>query len=137
MIADNTLDASSGVAKMGRRPNYSGRGSYRDNMRNNEAKRRARSVDKEQIQPSKKLRTPTENIKVMMINARGLDEVTEHDIVSLIKNQKPEVMGVLETHLREEDGSRKINTPEGYSKFEVRRSDLDDDKDGGGFDGHV
>ena len=69
----------------------------------------------------------------MMLNARGLDEVTEHDIISLVRNQKPEVMGVLETHLREEDGSRKINTPEGYAKFEVRRSELEEDKDGGGL----
>ena len=133
VIASNILDSASGVVKMGRRPNYSGHGSVRHNMKNKEAKRRSRSVDEEQIQPSKKPRTPTENIKVMMINARGFDEVTEHDVVSLIKNQKPEILGVLETHLREEDGSRKVDTPEGYSKFEVRRSDLDDDKDGGGL----
>ena len=138
MIASNTLDSSSGEVKMGRRQNYSEHGNVRYNakkciMKNKKTGRRSRSEDEEQIEPRKKPRMPTENIKVMMINARGLDEVTEHDIVSLIKNQKPEVMGVLETHLREEDGSRKVNIPEGYSKFEVRRSDLDDDKDGGGL----
>ena len=42
-------------------------------------------------------------------------------------------MGILETHLREEDGSRKVSFPEGYMKVEVRRSDLDDDKNGGGI----
>ena len=69
----------------------------------------------------------------MLHNARGFDEVTEHDTMNLIKNQKPEVVGILETHLREEDGTRQFDIPKGYSKLEVRRSDLADDKDGGGI----
>ena len=86
-----------------------------------------------EVQESKKPRVPVERIKIVLHNARGFDEVTEHDTMDLIRNQKPEIVGILETHLREEDGSRNVDIPKGYSKIEVRRSDLADDKDGGGI----
>ena len=95
--------------------------------------KRSREYEGDTEGSGKKQRIPTERIKIVLHNARGFDEVTEHDAVSLITSQKPEVFGILETHLREEDGTRKVNTPEGYSKIEVRRSDLADDKDGGGI----
>ena len=62
----------------------------------------------------KKMKEPTERIKIVLHNARGLDEITEQDTVNLITNQKPEILGILETHLREEDGTRKVNIPSGY-----------------------
>ena len=117
-------------AEMGRRPNVKrahGKTVVKKSIT------RSRSQDDGYEEARKKPRIPTENIKIMMLNARGLDDVTEHDTINLIRNQKPEVMGIIETHLREEDGSRKICVPEGYMKIEVRRSDLEDDKDGGGI----
>ena len=95
--------------------------------------KRSRETEGQKDCRRKKPRVPTERIKIVLHNARGFDALTEHDTVNLIKSQKPEVVGILETHLREEDGTRKVNTPEGYSKIEVRRSDLADDKDGGGI----
>ena len=124
---------------MGRRPNVKrGQGEtivkkHQESRNIKKAITRSRSQDDGYEEARKKPRIPTENIKVMMLNARGLDDVTEHNTISLIRNQKPEVMGIIETHLREEDGSRKICVPEGYMKVEVRRSDLDDDKNGGGI----
>ena len=70
---------------------------------------RTRSEDEYENRSNKRQRTPTEYIKILMLNARGFDEVTEHDVV----NQTPEIMGILETCLREEDGSRKFNIPDG------------------------
>ena len=91
---------------MGRRPNVKrGHGGIK------KAITRSRSQDDGCDEARKKPRIPTENIKVMMLNARGFDDVTEHDTISLVRNQKPEIMGILETHLREEDGSREGRCP--------------------------
>ena len=95
--------------------------------------KRSRNSDGHLRDNEKKLEVPTERIKIVLHNARGFDAVTEHDTINLITSQKPELVGVLETHLREEDGSRKVNTPAGYSMIEARRSDLAEDKDGGGI----
>ena len=46
------------------------------------------------IQESKKPRVPVERIKIVLHNARGFDEVTEHDTMDLIRNQKPEIVGI-------------------------------------------
>ena len=98
-----------------------------------QAAKRQREQKEEEESVAKKIKEPTERIKIVLHNARGLDEITEQDAVNLITNQKPEVFGILETHLREENGTRKVKIPTGYSMVEVRRSDLADDKDGGGI----
>lgn len=79
----------------------------------------------------KKLRVPKENIKVVLHNCNGFDDITEYDTMNLIKSQKPEIVGILETHHREED-TKKIKVP-GYRTFETRRSDLAGDTEGGGI----
>ena len=74
--------------------------------------KRSREYEGDTEGSGKKQRIPTERIKIVLHNARGFDAVTEHDAVSLITSQKPEVFGILETHLREEDGTSKVNIPE-------------------------
>ena len=113
------------LAEMGRRQNL--RGNIRQSIK------RKREVGENAEAFVKKAKVPAEKIKIVLHNARGWDEITEQDAVNLITNQKPEVFGVVETHLREEDGTRKLGIPKGYSVVEARRSDLADDKDGGGI----
>ena len=72
-----------------------------------------------------------EKVRVSMQNADGFNELTEYDTLNFIKSQKPEIHGVLESKLRDED-SKKIKVP-GYAVVENRRSDLEDDRDGGGI----
>ena len=96
-------------------------------------KRCSRNQEENLVQPIPNLRKKqsTSYIKVVTHNTRGFDEVSEHDTRNLIKSQCPDVVGILETKLRMEDG----RTPEmeGYMSVEVRRSDLAGDKDGGGI----
>ena len=67
----------------------------------------------------------------MLHNCNGFDDLSEYDTVDLIKSQKPEILGILETHHREED-TKSVKIP-GYKTFESRRSDLAGDKEGGGI----
>ena len=73
-----------------------------------QAAKRHRERKEEEESVTKKIKEPTERIKIVLHNARGLDEITEQDAVNLITNQQPEVFGILETHLREENGTRKL-----------------------------
>ena len=77
------------------------------------------------------LQVREEKVRVSMHNADGYNELTEFDTINFIKSQKPEIHGVLESKIREED-SRKVKIP-GYVTLEVRRSDLDEDREGGGL----
>ena len=79
----------------------------------------------------KMLKRPTENIKIVLHNCNGFDDVTENDTLDLIKSHKPEILGILETHHREED-TKSVKIP-GYKTFESRRSDLAGDREGGGI----
>ena len=79
----------------------------------------------------KKPRTAKEDIRVILHNCNGFDDITEYDTLNLIKSQKPEIVGILETHHREED-TKMIKVP-GYRTLETRRSDLAGDTEGGGI----
>ena len=72
------------------------------------------------------------SIKVVTLNARKYDDGTEHDVKEVIKHQNPEVVGILESMLREEDEGREPSI-QGYNKVETRRSDVAGDKGGGGI----
>ena len=74
----------------------------------------------------------TRNLKVVTLNARGYNDGTEHDVRKLIKSQSPDVVGILESMLREEDSGRVLGI-EGYNRVEARRSDAAGDKAGGGI----
>ena len=71
-------------------------------------------------------------IKIVTHNTNGYNESSEYDTKELIKTQKPEVVGILETKIRREDGGRDLDI-KGYARFEVRRSDEDEDRKGGGI----
>ena len=71
-------------------------------------------------------------IKVVTHNTNGYNESSEYDTKELIKTQKPDVVGILETKIRREDGGRDLDI-KGYARFEVRRSDEDEDRKGGGI----
>ena len=79
----------------------------------------------------KRLRAAKEDIRIVLHNCNGFDDITEYDTLNLIKSQKPEVIGILETHHREED-TKSIRVP-GYRTLETRRSDLAGDTEGGGI----
>ena len=71
-------------------------------------------------------------VKVVSFNCNGWSEMSENDTMELARTQKPGIMGILETKLRQEDGSREVEIPE-YDVVDVRRSDLAGDKEGGGI----
>ena len=71
-------------------------------------------------------------MKVVTHNTNGYNESSEFDTKQLIKTQKPDLVGILETKLRREDGGRDLDIA-GYARFEVRRSDEDEDRKGGGI----
>ena len=84
----------------------------------------------------KKIKTPgplikKEKMRVSMHNADGYNDLTEFDTINFIKSQKPEIHGVIESKIRKED-ARKFKIP-GYETVEVRRSDLEEDREGGGL----
>ena len=83
----------------------------------------------------KKSKTPKvhvmEKMRVSMHNADGYNDLTEFDTINFVKSQKPELHGVIESKIREES-TRKFKIP-GYETVEVRRSDLDEDREGGGL----
>ena len=47
-------------------------------------------------------------IKIVTHNTNGLDEGSEHDTKTLISRQKPDLVGIIETKLRQEDGRREL-----------------------------
>ena len=47
-------------------------------------------------------------IKIVTHNSNGLDEGSEHDTKTLISRQKPDLVGIVETKLRQEDGRREL-----------------------------
>ena len=71
-------------------------------------------------------------MKVVTHNTNGYNESSEFDTRKLIETQKPDLVGILETKLRKEDGGRDLDV-KGYARFEVRRSDEDEDRRGGGI----
>ena len=71
-------------------------------------------------------------IKVVTHNTNGYNDSSELDTKQLINTQKPDLVGILETKLRREDGGRNLDI-KGYARFEVRRSDEDEDRKGGGI----
>ena len=95
-----------------------------------ETQRKRTKKNKEYVKPEE-FKFKKEKVRISMHNADGFNELTEHDTVNFLKSQKPEIHGVLESKLREED-ARKVKVP-GYLTLESRRSDLDDDRDGGGI----
>ena len=74
----------------------------------------------------------SECVKVVSFNTNGWSEMSENDTRELARTQRPGLIGVLETKLRQEDGGRDVEIPD-YDVVDVRRSDLAGDKEGGGI----
>ena len=97
----------------------------------NNRKKRMR-VESEGRGGEKPKKLSSECVKVVSFNADGWSEMSENDTRELARTQKPGLIGILETKLRQEDGSRNVEIPE-YDVVDVRRSDLAGDKEGGGI----
>ena len=73
-----------------------------------------------------------QNVKIVSLNTNGFSELTENDVREVMRIQKPGLVGLLETKLRQEDGVREVEMS-GYDVVDIRRSDLAGDKEGGGI----
>ena len=71
-------------------------------------------------------------IKAVTLNTNRYNDSSELDTRKLINTEKPDLVGILETKLRREDGGRNLDI-KCYARFEVRRSDEDEDRKGGGI----
>ena len=71
-------------------------------------------------------------LKTCFLNVNGLGEVTMEDVKDTIKVKEPDIVILVETKRREEEVGIDISIP-GYRLYERRRSDMAEDKDGGGI----
>ena len=71
-------------------------------------------------------------LKTCFLNVDGLGDVTFEDIKTTINLKNPDIVYLVETKRRHEDTAIDISIP-GYNLHEVRRSDIANDKDGGGI----
>ena len=71
-------------------------------------------------------------LKTCFLNVDGLGEVTFENIKETIDVKRPDLVILVETKRREEEVGMDIDIP-GYSLHERRRSDMAEDKDGGGI----
>ena len=83
-------------------------------------------------QQGKLMEAVKQNVKIVSLNTNGFSELTENDVREVMRSQKPGLVGLLETKLRQEDGVREVEMP-GYDVVDIRRSDLAGDKEGGGI----
>ena len=71
-------------------------------------------------------------LKTCFLNVDGLGEVTLENIRETVNVKNPDLVILVETKRRAEEIGTDIDIP-GYGLHEVRRSDLSEDKDGGGI----
>ena len=72
------------------------------------------------------------NLSVMALNVNGLTESSIHDIEAAIESKKSDLIAVTETKFRLEENPDHHNI-QGYKFFEARRSNVAEDKGGGGI----
>ena len=73
------------------------------------------------------------NLRLSVLNVNGFDDVSQTETKEYMKSRRPDVMGLVETKLREDQLDEEELDVEGYDRFEVRRSDLAGDTAGGGI----
>ena len=71
-------------------------------------------------------------LRCALLNVDGLGSDTFEDVVNTVERKTPDVCILLETKRRIEDGNRDISI-DGYELHEVNRSDLANDREGGGI----
>ena len=72
------------------------------------------------------------NLNLLMLNANGLSASSLTDIKSAILKKNVDIAVIIETHFRAEQ-SHHNNEIEGFKSYESRRSDVAEDKSGGGI----
>ena len=72
------------------------------------------------------------SLKTGFLNVDGLNEVSREDVSDTIKLKKIDVVFIVESKRREEEIGIDISIP-GYAVHEAKRSNLAEDKDGGGL----
>ena len=102
-----------------------------NDLREKEKKgKRQKQTNEEAEEGMKEERQVKRKFRYLTHNVNGLTETSEKDLRTTIKNMGLDLVGVMETKLRQED-SKEMEL-EGYRKFETRRSDLAEDRAGGG-----
>ena len=71
-------------------------------------------------------------LTIMHINANGLSETSVHDLSIAAESRNVKVLAVTESHFRREENQIHHDIP-GFTKFEARRSNISEDKGGGGI----
>ena len=71
-------------------------------------------------------------LKTGFLNVDGLNDVSREDVSDTIKLKKIDVVFIVESKRREEEIGIDISIP-GYAVHEAKRSNLAEDKDGGGL----
>ena len=71
-------------------------------------------------------------LKTCFLNVDGLSEATLEDVKNTVSIRTPDLVFLVETKRREEDNGIDVNIP-GYRLYENLRSDVANDKDGGGI----
>ena len=71
-------------------------------------------------------------MRMAMLNCNGFNDVTRQELVNLTYTHRPEVIGILESKMRQEQEDDIVQIPN-YRVVDIRRSDLAGDKSGGGI----
>ena len=71
-------------------------------------------------------------LTIMNLNANGLSETSVHDLINAAEARNVKVIAVTESHFRLEQNIIHHDIP-GFNKFEARRSNVSEDKVGGGI----
>ena len=133
--------------EMGKRKRFHDGGSIKMSIRANRARAEAKRMENEmrdegnkgkrqkltdemKDEGKKETKQVWRSFKYLTHNLNGLTEMSENDLRATIKRMNLDIVGVMETKLRQED-SKEMEL-EGYRKFEARRSDLAEDRAGGG-----
>ena len=80
----------------------------------------------------------TENVvnegkmRMAMLNCNGFNDVTKQELVNLTYSHRPEIIGILESKMHQEQEDDIVQIPN-YRVVDIRRSDLAGDKNGGGI----
>ena len=71
-------------------------------------------------------------LTIMHLNVNGLSETSVHDLSAAVEARNVNVLAVTESHFRREENIAHHDIP-GFTKFEARRSNVSEDKGGGGI----
>ena len=73
------------------------------------------------------------NLRLSVLNVNGFTDVSIKETKDYLASRRPDLMGLVETKLREEQMNDSEWEMSGYERYEARRSDLEGDTKGGGI----